>query len=826
MVEIDLKGRPLYKISVGEVQRRAAKLLPEFRNRRWAVMHAETGQGRGHVFESGIQVGDYIYLCQGSDELWEIGRVTTPSMLLPLAINNFDSQAPWLYREYEIIAKPIKAHPGVFSNASKWSPSGNSALGIVNDFAEANRVLFEPYYNCRLVNGNTNKGPKSPKRRWARQQSNICFIQPGADGELWAEFQEQNLARIAPAASETIQSAFKELQADDVLIATTRYDQALGIGLVVKPPSGPNDLMCEVKWLIPKPAEMGRNTFLVGVAFGRTHQWKRIRKAYETQYPELKGILNQYFPSTDIKLTTQNMVAYPLNQILYGPPGTGKTYATAAWAVALIEGREYESVEAEYRYKQKVLQELLAGYKERGQVRFVTFHQSFSYEDFVEGIKPKLDDTELRYRIEAGVFQAISLDARRALLHPNEAVAMVAKADFETVYAAYVVHLREQLKTNSTVPIQTMYGNEANILGLKDGDSIVVSHKDSPYKPAVARKWTAEVYRRYERAEDIIPMNQKMLEIGGPNASLQWALFRDLKKFESAQFPAEANPEAEELALVPAVDGLARFVLIVDEINRGNVASIFGELITLLEDDKRAGELNELAVTLPYSKTTFSVPRNLYLLGTMNTADRSVEALDTALRRRFSFVETPPRPELLSPAEMIARLWWKFETKSWDEESYKQAEQNLFELLGRQEKGASQDGQWEQLQTGTSPGQIFASDLFSGLNLERLLNALNQRLEYLLGREARMGHAWLMSVGSLKDLEQAFRNKVIPQLQEYFYGNWGRIGQVLGPKFIEKTSGGESPLIAFEGEDDSNGRELYKIREGNWTLSDFQSIYQ
>ncbi|GAB3307978.1 McrB family protein [Hymenobacter tenuis] len=518
---------------------------------------------------------------------------------------------------------------------------------------------------------------------------------------------------------------------------------------------------------------------------------------------------------------------HPLNQILYGPPGTGKTYSTAEWALAMLQNRPVVDVRKEYQNRHVQVREELARYREREQVQFVTFHQSFSYEDFVEGIKPKLTGEKLAYRVEPGVFQHLSHAAKRAWQYPAQvATAAAPVADFDTVYAAYVQHLQEQLKQHGPLPIQTMTGAKAQIFDIKNGDAVAMKHEGSQYFFTVGKKWTAQVAERYERAEDIVPMNQKMLEIGGPNASLQWALFRHYRSFEQQYFPAEQNPDATALAPIPAADGLARFVLIIDEVNRGNVASIFGELITLLEDDKRAGQTDEQSVQLPYSKNQFTVPPNLHLLGTMNTADRSVEALDTALRRRFAFVEMPPLPHLLSPAQMVARLWWHHADVVWQDTGYRAAEAKLYELLGCPLTTASeQGGLWAKIENGAAPDEILQNVKFTGVNLQLLLDAINARLEYLLGRDYRLGHAWLMNVGSLAQLRQAFRNKVIPQLQEYFYGNWGRIGQILGSDFVVKTANSTSPLLAFEEEPDGEGRSLYEISSADWTIKNFQDIY-
>ncbi|KKM76578.1 hypothetical protein LCGC14_1378780, partial [marine sediment metagenome] len=186
------------------------------------------------------------------------------------------------------------------------------------------------------------------------------------------------------------------------------------------------------------------------------------------------------------------------------------------------------------------------------------------------------------------------------------------------------------------------------------------------------------------------------------------------------------------------------YAIFIDEINRGNVSGIFGELITLIEDDKRIGKPQELRVKLPYSKTEFGVPPNLYIIGTMNTADRSVEALDTALRRRFSFVEMNPDPTLLD---------------------------------------------------GLTVGSI---------NLKEVLQTINERVELLVDRDHTIGHAYLMNLSTEKDLVLGFTNKIIPLLQEYFYGDYGKLGLVLGEGFIEKVENKKIEFAAFkyEGQND------------------------
>jgi 5-methylcytosine-specific restriction protein B len=171
----------------------------------------------------------------------------------------------------------------------------------------------------------------------------------------------------------------------------------------------------------------------------------------------------------------------------------------------------------------------------------------------------------------------------------------------------------------------------------------------------------------------------------------------------------------------------SNYVLIIDEINRGNIANIFGELITLIEPSKRAGEPEALSVTLPYSKEAFSVPNNLYIIGTMNTADRSLALMDTALRRRFHFEEMMPKPELLADIEV------------------------------------------------------------EGINIQRLLEKMNKRITALYDREHTLGHAFffpLQNEPTLAKLREIFERQILPLLQEYFFEDWNKIRLVVGKELI------------------------------------------
>ena len=283
-----------------------------------------------------------------------------------------------------------------------------------------------------------------------------------------------------------------------------------------------------------------------------------------------------------------------LNTILYGPPGTGKTYKTFRRCVEICDGQENcpdENDKIRIRYKELVKEE---------RIEFVTFHQSYGYEEFVEGLRPDTGSAE--------------------------------------------------------------EGEEA-----RAGFRLVAT-------PGVLKR----IAKRARGASG---------STGHAEAS------------------ANAKPH----------------VLVIDEINRANVSKVMGELITLLEEDKREGAENEVSVTLPHSRKPFTLPENLYILGTMNTADRSIALLDTALRRRFEFEELAPDPDLLSDAAKA-----------------------------------------------------------TGIDLPAVLRAINRRLEYLIDRDHLIGHAWLMGARTKEDVDRIMRHKIIPLIAEYFYDDWQKVQAVLG----------------------------------------------
>ena len=302
----------------------------------------------------------------------------------------------------------------------------------------------------------------------------------------------------------------------------------------------------------------------------------------------------------------------PQNIILYGPPGTGKTYATFRRCVEICDGKEnaedMSDEEVHRRYRDLVTEK---------RVEFVTFHQSYGYEEFVEGLRPDEDSAGVGFRLVPtdGVLKRIAEHAKR--------------------------------------------------------------ERDLPH------------------------------------------------------------------------------VLVIDEINRANISKVMGELVTLLEEDKREGAPHEIAVTLPHSGKSFTLPRNLYILGTMNTADRSIALIDTALRRRFHFEELPPNPDLLR-------------------------------------------------------------DDVEGIDLQKVLRAMNDRLEWLVDRDHLIGHAWLMGAKTKADVDHVMRRKIIPLIAEYFYDDWEKVRAVLGGTndFVNREELRPPPGIDDAGEDRYRWTVQEKFEEG------------
>ncbi|MCB0595535.1 MAG: EVE domain-containing protein [Lewinellaceae bacterium] len=482
--------------------------------------------------------------------------------------------------------------------------------------------------------------------------------------------------------------------------------------------------------------------------------------ATDAQYRELESLVRQLDlvnePSADYEVVAG--AAHPLNLILYGPPGTGKTYLTANYALSIIEGRPLDELALESRHE---LRRRFNEYVRAGRVAFVTFHQSFSYEDFVEGIKPYTLNEQVLYRVENGIFKVLCRDAHRSVLesvyrhYPAEGPAL----EFNQVYNAFLDYLKEE-------EVDSFEGEQSGRIILHRilpyGDLSLRQPKSFAVQP-IKKKNLQLMYQKLETADQIEATGGDLRSIiGDVDPSLYWSVFLELKRFEASYILNEEEENGTEsdpyslkldefglpfeLPLVPdhILSQCNKYVLIIDEINRGNIPAIFGELITLLEEDKRDGRSEATTVLLPYSKELFAVPPNLHLIGTMNTTDRSAEALDVALRRRFAFRAVPARPDLIP--------------------------------------------------------KLASGPQAAGVDLQRLLEAINRRLELLIGEDYQIGHAYFLDVQDLDGLKAAFELHIIPLLQEYFFNDYGKIGLVLGREFVREKDNrsGASAFADFD----------------------------
>ena len=370
----------------------------------------------------------------------------------------------------------------------------------------------------------------------------------------------------------------------------------------------------------------------------------------------------------------------PLNQILYGPPGTGKTHNAINHALSIVKGNDLAGMT-----RMQIKDEFDALILE-GQIQFVTFHQSYSYEEFVEGIKPSVNGGNVEYNIEDGIFKKLCLKAQNTrLLETGEqfsnsrgGIFTISKINNE------IIEITRDEGSIITLPKGLVFG----LLKLLNENTITIENIQS-------------------REKDGTPL-QDLLDI----------------KYDKYIFGYDSILKALlEYILSKKISTTPNYVLIIDEINRGNISKIFGELITLIEDSKRIGAKEELRTKLTYSGAAgdemFGVPNNVYIVGTMNSADRSIALIDTALRRRFTFFEYTADSTLLS--------------------------ENV-----------------------------------EGINLQDLVQMMNSRIEFLLDKDHLLGHAYFINVATKNDLCSAFRNKVIPLLEEYFYGDYEKIQLVLG----------------------------------------------
>ncbi len=557
---------------------------------------------------------------------------------------------------------------------------------------------------------------------------------------------------------------FKDANIGDIVFANKGTKTCIGVGVIEGEYEYHKDedfaYRRKINWITDKVLEYtandieGKKSLFRSDTFSPTKQGKYIIESYLKTYPELREVFEKHGliksssifqePAPPVYITptvqSKKTIDTDLNTILYGPPGTGKTYHTidlAAKIVGFDKGNHQQNL--------ATFNQLLGN-----QIEFITFHQSFAYEDFVEGIKPqtvsnKNGDKTVTYDIEDGVFKRI---VKRALQNTGDKDSQD-QTEFERVFDL----LKDEWEASDE--------NEVEI-----PMSRVSFHVTDITKTYIAFRKASGGTAHNLAIDTLKKIYNKKIEFKSGLAAYYNPMVNYLKR-QVDKLPKQNKSQAQN------------YVLIIDEINRGNISNIFGELITLIEPDKRMGGNHSLSVTLPYSKADFSIPSNLYIIGTMNTADRSVEALDSALRRRFSFI--PKYPE----AHLLKALSEKFEGE---------------------------------------------------LDIEKLLTTLNNRIEKLLNIDYGIGHSYFMvlekATKPLKALRLIFDQKILPLLQEYFYGDYEKIGMVLGSGFVVPKYKDSKEAFHFgkgftNAQYDFEEKEIYEFTKRNtWSIETFRSIYE
>lgn len=548
-----------------------------------------------------------------------------------------------------------------------------------------------------------------------------------------------------------------------------------------------------------------------------------IRRGSGTDNEALKYAVVNGVPIAELPEATvvdqenkNQLMSTPLNRIFYGPPGTGKTFHTVGAAVAVCDPAYYAQHKDDHdKLRERFNALLIRDWDSaEGRIGFCTFHQSFSYEDFVEGIKPMVPeegDKFVKYAIREGILKLMARRASgkseastvravellsftpqefdRAEFYKLSLGAVYNKEDEEIYHGCIrnnviaVGYLGQHDLTDKTeqqineLPLQpdqtSSSASQANYFRhyLKKGDHVIVTRGNLSVR-AIGKvtgdyRYAPDLGLPYPHVRDVqwllkdqdIPW-EEIYSKKFVQRTIYKLIKEDIKRdfFVKASTPVATPEEARN------------FVLIIDEINRGNVAGIFGELITLIEENKRKGKPEALEVTLPYSQEPFSIPDNLYIIGTMNTADRSVEALDAALRRRFSFVPMMPATKGL-------------------------------QLLQN-----------------------------SKVDIQALLNKMNERLVQLLDEDHQIGHShfWDMHTHGdpMPELRRVFADKIIPQLEEYFHRDRSKLRLVLGPAFVDRVEAPDN-LFMGDGDDmDMEPRGTYRITpQDHWTEDAFRAIH-
>lgn len=628
---LKLYDRNIYKISHGDFAKKSnyrnTGILEIIKENNWICMHINTGKGQGAAFKNKVEIGDFVYVVNGQ-ELGTVGRIISEAKPLPVEIDELvDGDQMWYYREIEPICHPINFSIKDLTDDKRFfMPSGYSTFYRLpvedeEEFQYLNNVLFKAKYNLKILTSETmGKNQKLESTQELSSLNTILYGPPGT-GKTF------ELLRLIDNYSISAEESNKDLKLYDFVKNYTW-------------------------WEIIAMALFDSNKSLVPDLL--KHPLIKSKQAENS----IKNLSNRLW------YTLQTHTVDDCPNVKYERRTGDKIFFKEIDSVWRLNSLEDINAQYDYLINDWEAIQNADSKSNAPSISFFTCHQSLSYEDFIEGIKPVFDE-----ETKQGERNNLTYSVRKGLFYNA-----CEKASIQAGYAS----LEESIK--------------------------------------------------------------------------------DTKENRKRKFG---------LALQ---ENKVHYILL-DEINRCNISAVFGELITLIEEDKRLGADNEVSnIQLPYSQSYFGVPLNLKIIGTMNTADRSVEALDTALRRRFEFIPKMPKEH-----ELKANI--------------------------------------------------------EGISLSVMLTTLNERLRILKDNDHTIGHAWLWDVKTLEQLKKVFASKILPLLQEYFYNDYEKLGLVLGDAFFElphqKVKGNE--LASFKSSSglasQYKNKYLYKLKDPNiLTIEDFLTL--
>ncbi|WP_371373442.1 McrB family protein [Thalassotalea aquiviva] len=606
-------------------------------------------------------VEHYAYKLNYKESGWYKGYKKTNQLVLDDPLSDSSLELIWYTRDNSV------------SSLMQGAPSKTEFENAKSFLSEITNLIFE--------------APNSKTFKMVSEKFREA-VNDGILSKYYKALLNRAFAAIAP---EKVTSAVREVNFD---LAAKYLNEEFNLGLILKGNWCEKNI--ELKSALNNLLPEGFDPFYTNMAIW--HLSEELDRKLNEQKQKSNFVKEPSSSVYSVKSTPS------LNQILYGPPGTGKTYHSIQAAVKAADPQLFSELGIDETFgatqeQREELTQLYKGLFNTGRIRFVTFHQSYGYEEFVEGLSAKTEGDQLSYYEKDGVFKAICNEAKGV----DSASSYIKIGDMFGSFkvqsiSAEIIHIIKQSGTDLFMP-RTVIDEVVDLV---------------QYKSLFIDEVNAEKLRALSSSTDVYFVSG----------------YKTLFKPLCAELIARrANKSTQR----------KNFVLIIDEINRGNISKIFGELITLIEPSKRLGQSEAIEVTLPYSGDRFSVPDNLYIIGTMNTADRSLALMDTALRRRFDFVEMMPDYSVLRDEGGVP-----FTVKS-----------NGFEV-----------------------------------DLALLLQTLNKRISALYDREHQLGHAFLMPVvkaivageddKALNELKNCFQNKVIPLLAEYFFEDWQKIRLVLG----------------------------------------------